>query len=305
MKNLIITGSNGFLGSNLARYFSQSPDYKVFLTSQSPSINPDTDNFIQADVLDAVSVNKMFSKVRPDIIINTVSLVNVDQCEQNPALAHRITIDTAGIIALAADRCRSRVVYISSDQLFDGTGSMYTEDEPTRPVNVYGETKCIAELITRRNNSAALIIRTNFFGWSPVGHIPTFGEWVYTNIRDKKPMNLFTDFYFTPIEVTYFSEALDKIIIASPFGGIINVAGSQRCSKYEFGMCLGNTLSDMGICEFDPNLITAATLDMATLKAQRPKDMSLSTDKFRKLFKMKPPALKESIERFCKTMPVR
>ena len=311
MKKILITGSNGLLGSNLVRYFSQNPDYIVFSTSRSPSVNPPTVDFIQTDLLNSNSANKIFSRFRPDIVINTVSLVNVDQCEEDPGLANKLIVKTTENVTKSADRFNCRIIYISTDQIFDGKKSMYKETDFINPINVYGQTKSQAELQTLQSNQNPTIIRTNFFGWSPTGHIQTFGEWIFNSIKEKKPMNLFTDYYFTPIEITFLAEAIDTLISSQAFPqytipqytGLFNIAGSQRCSKYDFGMCMGHELEKTNICEFDPTLITPTTLKSAKFKAPRPQDLSLSTEKFNHTFKTKLPSLSESIVRFCKTIP--
>lgn len=293
MIKILITGSNGFLGSNLVSHFSQKSKYRVFSTSQKRSVNPKLNDFIQGNLLDTSFVDYLFSTVQPDLIINTVSLVNVDQCEENPDLATAITVDTAENIAQASDRYGCRLIYISTDHLFGGKKSMYTEEDIPAPVNIYGKTKLLAEVRTLQHVADAVIVRTNFFGWSPPGHPPTFGEWMYNNLKEKKPMNLFTDYYFTPIEVTHLAEAIETVA-ASHVSGIINISGSERCSKYDFGIALAEE------CGFDSGPITPATIESASFKAPRQQDLSLSTEKFKNIFKKELPALHQSIKKFCR-----
>jgi dTDP-4-dehydrorhamnose reductase len=294
MIKIIITGSNGFLGSNLVRYFSQKSKYRVFSTSQKRSVNPELNDFMQGNLLDPPFVDRLFSTIQPDIVINTVSLVNVDQCEENPELANAITVDTAENIAHASERYGCRLIYISTDHLFDGKKSMYTEEDIPAPVNIYGKTKLLAESRTLKHIADAVIVRTNFFGWSPPGHPPTFGEWMYNNLKEEKPMNLFTDYYFTPIEVTYLAEAIETVIM-SDFSGIINIAGSERCSKYEFGMMLAK------IAGIDAKTIIPTTVTEKSFKAPRQPDLSLSTMKFNRLYHKKIPGLRQNLERFLET----
>jgi dTDP-4-dehydrorhamnose reductase len=294
MKKILITGSNGFLGSNLVRFFSQKSGYKIFSTSQRPSVNPELSDFIQGNLLDNSFVNRLFLAIRPDLVINSVSLVNVDHCEENPDLAYKITVKTAENIARASDYYKCRLIYISTDHLFDGKKSMYTEDDIPAPVNVYGKTKLLAETNTLQNARNPVIVRTNFFGWSSTGHPPTFGEWMYINLKEKMPMNLFTDYFFTPLEATYLAEAIETVA-TSHFSGIINIAGLERCSKYDFGIALANE------CGFDSGPIIPTSIESASFKAPRQQDLSLSTEKFRKLFKYELPGLRQSIKRFCRS----
>jgi len=296
MIKVLITGSNGFLGSNLVRFFAVRSNYKVFSTSQKPSIDPIRENFLQGDLLDSSFIDNLFSRSYPDVVINTVSLVNVDQCEEAPGLAKKITVDTAENIAKASKRFGCSLIYISTDHLFDGKKSFYSEEDTPAPVNVYGKTKLRAETITQEIVRDAVIIRTNFFGWSPQGHLSTFGEWVYNNLKEQKPMNLFTDYYFTPVEVTYLAEAI-QTVAESDFSGIIDIAGSERCSKYEFGITLAE------ICGFNPNPITPTKITSGSFKAPRQQDLSLSTMKYQELFHKNLPGLKTSLKRFADNIP--
>lgn len=291
---ILITGSNGFLGSNLVRFFSAKKEYEVYGTSQHPSYFPELGNFVMGDLLDEAFVNKLFSEIKPDLVINTVSLANVDLCEEDPKLAYELTVRTAKNIAQAARSCGSRLIYISTDHLFKGNRSMYSEDDKPAPVNVYGKMKVEAELVSLQIHSNTVIVRTNFFGWSHSHHPQTFGEWLYNSLRKKTPINLYTDYYFTPIEVTYLAAALETIAL-SDFTGIINVAGSQRCSKYEFGI----TMSE--IFGLDPSGIHSGIIGISTFKAKRQKDLSLSTEKFRTVFGRKLPDIKESLQKFYDT----
>ena len=289
LKKILITGSNGLLGSNLVQFFTHLPGYNVFLTSQRPSVNQGVGFFTQGDLLEKPFVDNLFSSIRPDIVINTVSLVNVDQCEEQPDLANQITVQTAENIALASNQNNCRLIYISTDHLFDGKKSFYSEDDSPNPVNMYGKTKLQAERKTQKYAPESVIVRTNFFGWSPLGHAPTFGEWVFNNLKEQKPMTLFTDYYFSPIEITFLAEAIQNVA-TSDFSGIINIAGSERCSKYEFGMKFAQ------ICGFNPSQINPSKITQNSFKTPRQQDLSLSVEKFRKIFKKDLPNLNQSIE---------
>ncbi|AGB02342.1 SDR family oxidoreductase [Methanoregula formicica] len=292
---ILITGANGFLGANLTRQFFNRPETSVILTSRNTPLwlVKDTMPFFPGNLLDERFVEKLLVKENPDIVINTVSLVNVDLCEENPDLARQITVDSARILAKAAKKTGSRMVHISTDQVFDGEKSFYTEEDMPNPINQYGKTKLEAEHQILRYLQDAMIIRTNFFGWSPCGHAPTFGEWVYQCLYERKVMQLFTNFYFSPIEVTSLAGTIDSLI-STDFAGILHVCGSERCSKFDFGVQLAKETG------FDPSSIVAYEMDSSTLRAKRPKDMSLSVKRCESLLHTRLPTLQESIEKFVR-----
>ena len=291
MIKILVTGSNGFLGSNLVHFFSRHKRYNCYSTSRTANPHKNPQHFFRGDLLDTSFTEELISTVDPDVIINTVSLVDVDLCEEEPELAEKIIAKTAENLASSVYKQNCRLIHISTDQLFDGKKSMYSEDDTPAPVNVYGKMKLKAEDITRKMCPDVIIIRTNFFGWSPPYHPPTFAEWIYNSLQDKKPITLFTDYYFCPIEVTYLAEAIE-LVLQSDFRGILNIAGSERCSKYDFGISLAHRFG------LDTSTISASKMNPDSFKAKRQRDLSLSNKKFEQYFSKKLPDLEDSLARF-------
>jgi len=292
MMRILITGSNGLLGSNLARFFSAKNDHEVFATSCHSSYSSELKNFVRGDLLEAGFAEQLLSTVKPEIIVNTVGLANLDNCEEEPRLAYSIIVQTAENLARFAQRHRIRLIHISTDHLFDGTGSMYSEDDPPAPVNVYGKMKLEAEERILAAHDNAVIVRTNFYGWSPEHHPPTFSEWVFNSLKEQTTITLFTDYYFTPMEVTHLAEALE-VVAKSDFRGVLNIAGSEWCSKYDFGIALAE------IFNFSPAPIRHGKIAEVTFKARRQQDLSLSTEKFKGIFGRELPNLRDGLQRFC------
>jgi dTDP-4-dehydrorhamnose reductase len=253
-------------------------------------------SFINGNLLDPEFVAYLVQSQKPDIIVNTVALPNIDKCENEPELAKKLNVDTAAIIAQAAEKAGSRLLHISTDQLFTGKKPFSTEEDVPQPVNMYAKTKLDAENAILKTIANAVIVRTNFYGWSPAGHGRTFGEWLYEGLKDRQPMNLITDYYFTPIEVTCFVQAL-KVVALSSFRGIVNIAGTERCSKYDFGMAMAKEFG------FQTDNITLLKNKDLPNRVERPKDISLSTDKFSSLFDFELPGIKKGLWTFRKTMP--
>ena len=287
---ILVTGSTGFLGSNLICFFS-GRNYEVIGSSRR-EMNFDFENYA-GDLSERRFTDRLVSSSSPDIIINTVSLANVDECERDPGYAYRIVVETAEKIAESAKEYGSDLVYISTDHLYDGRGSLYREEDELNPINEYGRLKKIAEDVTRSVYPGSMIVRTNFFGWSPPWHVNTFGEWMYENLKDQNEMNLFTDYYYTPIEVGHLAGIIEKVI-GTDFSGTINIAGADRCSKYDFGI----RMAELG--DFDSSCIHPSTLAKSGLVSKRPGDLSLSTERLRTVFNIIPPGLDECILSFLK-----
>jgi dTDP-4-dehydrorhamnose reductase len=172
--------------------------------------------------------------------------------------------------------------------LWRGDKAMVDEDEPVDPINVYGLTKARAEQRVLEATPDALVVRTNFFchglPWRA-----SLSDWAEQQLRSGTKFKAFTDTYFTPIEANLLSRLLFELI-AKQAGGILHVAGRERLSKYDFVLHLAKRLS-LDASSAEPGLI-----DDAHLKAIRPKDMSLSTQRITELLDRPMPSLNDSLE---------
>lgn len=292
---LLITGGNGLLGSNLIWYFSSMPGWDVVATSLNESACVPSCEFISGDLADPVFARRLLDETAPDVVINTVALVDIEKCENEPELAARVNITTAKNLAEALNGKGCRLIHVSTDHFFNGAKSFYTEDDSTGPVNNYGRSKLEAEGACLENHANTAVIRTNFYGWCRGAHRQTFGEWMYRSLRDRVPIKLFTDFYFTPIEVDHLAQAIETVS-KSDFTGVINIAGSERVSKYDFGLAMA------AVFGFSLENVVPMRLNAGAFSVQRPADLSLSTDKFVKIFGRELPDLKAGLKLFKETM---
>jgi UDP-galactopyranose mutase len=175
--------------------------------------------------------------------------------------------------------------------LFRGVKSFYSEEDVTEPLNVYGKTKLESERVCLANHKNTIIIRTNFFGWSPKEHKPTFAEWILNNLKEEKEIKMFKDVFFTPIEVSALAKAITRVF-DSDYCGILNIAGKERISKYEFGIRLAKTFG------FNSSLICPTSINDFNFKAPRQPDLSLSVKKFEDLFSNTLPDFNTSLKKF-------
>ena len=272
-QRLFLSGISGLLGLNAAFQWRDRFTISGAYRSQPIAI-PDVEA-VALDLEDPASVHAAVERFKPDVIVHTAALTDVDRCEREPALANRLNCDVARTVAHAAQATGARFVHLSTDHLFGGDHSFYGEADEARPVNVYARTKLEAERVVQHMCPDALIVRTNFVGWGTSRRLSTIDR-VLAGLSGSAPLRLFTDVFTTPIAINDLLDCLVELI-ERRVTGVLNVAGAERISRYEFGL---NTARVFGHAT---GQIEPSTMESLRLTARRPRDMSLSTERVSEL----------------------
>jgi len=287
---VFITGISGLLGSTLAlRAREQSCVTGAYLTHP---IHPEGVETLRVDVRSAASVRETLTRIRPDVVVHTAGLTNVEACETDRELARQLNVTATREVACAARGIGARLVHISTDHLFNGTRAWWTEVDRPGPVNVYAGTKWEAEQAVLEECPDALIIRTNFYGWGTPTR-KSFSDWVLESLQAGQPLTMFHDVFFTPI-ITNDLADLILALLACGATGVFHVAGKERVSKYEFAVRLAEVF-DMPVAD-----IRAVSVAGFPFKAARPRDMSLSSQKVEGVLEVRMPGLLHGLERLRK-----
>jgi dTDP-4-dehydrorhamnose reductase len=270
-KRLLITGGSGLLALNWACALRGT--WGVTLGTHRHSVELAGVSACPLTLDDPAQLQSQFEKISPDLVVHTAGLTSVDRCELFPALAHQANVEIAKNVAQAAATQGAALVHVSTDHLFSGRKSMCTEAQQPEPANHYGRTKALAEVAVMQANPAALIVRTNFFGW---GHATrqSFTDWLIYNLRAGKELSLFDNVFFTPILADALAMAAHDLVEKGA-SGVYNLVGDQRLSKYEFARILAHDFS------LPEHLLLQHSFDGSELVAARPHDMSLDNRKAR------------------------
>jgi dTDP-4-dehydrorhamnose reductase len=305
---ILVTGVSGLLGLNVASATSSAKSSAALFShppSSAPSTlgtsavrwgiykshrvaPPDVQTF-SLDLIDRQAILSKIQTIRPQAILHTAGMTNVDACENDPLEAERQNVTATENVAHAAKAVSAKLIHISTDHLSDGTKAFVTEEALPSPLNEYARTKLMAEEAVGRICPNALIIRTNFFGWG-TPFKTSFSNWILDGLKQGKEVPLFVDVFITAILI---NDLLDVILELLEKGatGIFNVVGSERVSKHQFGVQLAKTFG------YPVNGLRPVSVKDIHLRAPRPLDMSLSTDKVTKFVGKKMPSLDESLKR--------
>jgi dTDP-4-dehydrorhamnose reductase len=223
----LVTGATGLLGSQVLRQAAGRAPLCGTWFSQRPVAGSGVD-FVQLDVGDHESVQRLVQRLRPRAIIHTAYR------KEGPDL-HQVTAHGTQHIAEAAAGIGARVVHVSSDVLLDGEHAPYDESAAPAPLHPYGQAKAEAEAAVQLAAPDAVIVRTSLIcRLQPPDPI---GAWIIDSLRNGRPITLFTDEIRSPVWVQDLADALIELVDL-PFSGVLNVAGPQPLSRYQMGVRL-------------------------------------------------------------------
>lgn len=266
MLKILLTGANGLVGQTLAAKISQMPETGLLATSASESVfrigSPF--DFRQMDITSPEQAAMVFNRFLPDVVIHCAAMTQVDACELNPDLCDQVNIEGTRNVALAAERCGARFIYLSTDFVFDGLNGPYSEDDPPNPVSVYGWSKLQGEFITRSLRVPWSIVRTILvYGITPTMKRGNLVTWVRDSLIQRKPLRVVDDQFRMP---TLVDDLADGIISIARYGktGIYHLSGPEMTSVYDFALKTARFFS------LDESLITPVKSEVLNQPGRRP-----------------------------------
>jgi dTDP-4-dehydrorhamnose reductase len=269
MARILVTGSSGLLGLNLIQEVMGI--YDVIGVDRGKLVNAPF-KLIKADLLDPGALDLALDSAQPDWLINCVALPDLEACEDNPDLAHRLNIDLSAQMAKACKGRGVSYVHISTDAVFDGTkDGFYTEEDTPNPLSIYARTKFAGEQVVLAENPDAIVARVNFYGWSLSGR-RSLAEFFYHNLTHGRSMSGFTDVRFCPMLVNDTARTLIKMLQKN-LHGLYHLVGPQAMSKYQFGIEIARRF---GLRESE---ISPKSINTSSLIARRAHNLCLSTNK--------------------------
>jgi dTDP-4-dehydrorhamnose reductase len=284
-KKLLATGASGLLGSKIVKITRES--YKLIPLYSSKPLNS---NSLKLDITEREQVFSLFKKVKPDIVIHAASETNVDKCETEKEHAWKVNVDGTRNIAHACNKAEAKLIYISTDYVFDGEKGNYQEHDKPNPINYYGFTKLEGEKQVINTCKNYVILRTSvLYGWHPWKQ--NFATWIINQLKQNKEITVVENHYNSPT----LADNLAKItieVVQKDLQGLYHASGSERISRYQFAKQIAKTFN------LDSNLIKPIKMDQLTAWiAKRPKDSSLNTEKIQKQLKTKPLNITEGLKR--------
>ncbi|OGO19496.1 MAG: hypothetical protein A2Z14_04000 [Chloroflexi bacterium RBG_16_48_8] len=288
MTKLLVTGASGLLGSNLV--FEATRQQEVIALSHTHPVRFEGAEVVRADLSLAENVMRVIRQFSPDWVVHCAAETNVDRCEMDPERAFLLNRDIPRWVAQATRVSGGRMIHISTDAVFDGSRSGYQEEDVPQPINVYSRSKLEGELAVREEDPRAMILRTNFFGWSALDKM-SLAEWFLAHLEEGRSCRGFTDVFVKLLLVNDLVQLLLRMM-ESECEGIYHVVGRDCVSKYDFGVRLAQ------VFQLDEKWILPVKVDQLGLIAPRARNLCLDTSKISNMLDMEMPSLEEGLRRF-------
>jgi dTDP-4-dehydrorhamnose reductase len=287
MKKILITGGSGLLGQFLN--LAVSSNNKILTTYNNHPGNCREFLSKKIDIMNEKELEILFKEFQPGIVIHTAAITNpVPKENQLSKDYFDVNVTATKNIALLCAKHNSRLIYISTDLVYAGyRGSFLKEDAKLIPVSLYAETKLVGEMKVKELTDNYLILRIALLYGFGLNHSRCHFHFMYNELKNKKPVKLFTDQFRTPISLNKVSSIIADLVEMDIKEEIINLGGLERVSRYEIGKML------CSIAGFDRNLIQKITMDDIP-NFPKVEDVSLNTEKLQS-FGFKPQTIEENI----------
>ena len=286
---LVVTGGSGLLGSNLALEFCRA-GHQVTALFRRHGLRMPGIATVACDLTDPEGLSRVLAGARPDWIVHCAAATNLEWCQANPQECLRINADVPGEIAALAVGMKVGMVHISTDAVFDGAAGGYCETDQTSPVNHYGHSKALGEAAVLREMPAALVLRTNIYGWN-LQPKTSLAEWALGLLQRGSQVPGFRDVVFSPVLVNSLAGGI-LALVNSGRSGIFHAASRDHISKYDFIRELA------AVFGLDPTLVRESSVADSALTVRRPRNTWLRSDKLAAVLDRPLPTIREGLEAF-------
>ncbi|MBM4260395.1 MAG: SDR family oxidoreductase [Deltaproteobacteria bacterium] len=283
----LVIGASGLVGQELMRRLKAAnrPVVGTHVTQPRAGLEP-------LDISDATQVQRFFGECVPDTIYLCAALTHVDYCEEHPEETYRQNVEGPRRVAQEAARLGVKLVFYSTEYVFDGQNGPYDEQAPTSPLSVYGKSKLDAETVLREILPDVLILRTTVvYGWDPLSKKKNFAMQVYERVQTGQELTIPFDQIGNPTLADYLAECSIELA-GKRASGIVNVVGKDLLPRTDFTRALVQSLGG------DVSRVTPVTTASMKQKAVRPLRGGLRTEKLAGLLGREVLALDQALDRF-------
>ncbi len=279
---LLITGITGVAGYNALHYFRARYPGQVIGIRPRQTWGLKGDGILALDAEDGYGLRELFARHRFASVLNCVGNCALKSCELDPAMARLLNVVSAANIVENARAHGSRLVHLSSDLVFSGTGAGgHVETDPVDPVTIYGKSMAEAEALLASSSPATAILRISL----PMG--PSFNrhagaiDWIQSRFRKQRPATLYYDEVRSCTYCTDLNRVFERFL-AGDEAGVYHLGGPRAISLYQIAQVVNR------VGGYGPDLLIGCPRFMAGPVPPRAGNVSMCSDKLIQLFGTNP-----------------
>lgn len=271
---ILVTGANGLLGQKLVARLMYDPAVEVIATARKPiSFFMPRGFFATLDIGDATQTKETLLRYRPDVVINTAAMTQVDQCETDREACWRANVDSMTYLVAACEAVGAHLIHVSTDFIFDGTHGPLDEHAQPAPVNFYGESKLAGEKIVQQSPIKWAILRTVLvYGITADMSRTNIVLWVKNSLQAGKKIQVVNDQWRTPTLAEDLAQAC-HLAATKKATGIYHISGEEMMTPHDIAIATARFF------KLDAGLIEATDSTRFTQPAKRPMKTGFIIDK--------------------------
>ncbi len=287
---ILVTGSNGLLGQKLTELLEKDQPVELIATAARPAALPvNSGKFELLDITDPTAVDNVVDRYKPDVIINTAAMTQVDHCETQREACWKTNVDAVQYLVNASRRNHCHLIHVSTDFIFDGTQEMLDESAVPKPVNFYGESKLAGEKVVIDSDISWCIIRTVLvFGVTKDMSRSNIVLWVKKSLEEGKTIQVVNDQWRTPTLAEDLAQGC-YLAARKKATGIYNISGKDYLSPYDIAIRTAEFF------KLDKSLIKETDSTKFTQPAKRPLKTGFIIEKARRELGYEPHSFEEGL----------
>lgn len=268
MMRVLLTGASGQLGAYVLRSLLAS---EQTVTAWSGTVSGESLGVTLApvDLADGAAIDRGLEVADPTVIVHAAAVSTAEGVRLDPERGRLVNVDATDRLAAWSARHGRRIVYTSTDLVFDGSKPWNREGDPASPVLAYGRTKLAGERSILAT-PGGLVVRLSLLYGPSQSRRESYFDRTVAGLKRGEPQTFFEDEFRTPLDLATAAATLVRLAV-SDATGLFHLGGAERLSRFELARRVAGTLG------FDPALVRANLQRDVTFPEPRPADVSLDT----------------------------
>ncbi|WP_353196099.1 SDR family oxidoreductase [Parapedobacter defluvii] len=292
MNKILVTGSNGLLGQKITDLALADNSIDLIATSRGENRHPVKSGYryVDLDIIDRQRLRATVAEYRPDVIINTAAMTNVDACEHDPEGCRKLNVEAVASLVELCETYGIHLIHLSTDFIFDGKEGPYAEDAEPNPLSLYGQSKWDAEKIILQSSCKWTILRTILvYGIVADMSRSNIVLWAKGALEKGQPLNVVNDQWRMPTLAEDLAQAC-LLAATQRAEGIFHISGKDLFAIHELVAAVADFWG------LDKSLIREVSSSTLSQAAPRPARTGFILDKARSVLGYNPHSFQEGLE---------